>query len=214
MLLSFSNCRRSEADRIDQTRNPVLSTLFNRRMLLLLKGTYSTDNPLQFSETNNGTGNIYLDDQGDGGDRTFDLVGLPSAQNLPIFLDIGEVRISSKFTTGINNLTQIRDPAQSQKFWDFIANERRVFCTVPYSLETDSCTEDNGIQKANDFFSGVGAQYPSNDPSSETISCSNPEFFVECAARGFGPGTTLGRQYYYTGVYFRSILTGDQKSVV
>jgi len=207
-VLAIGNCRRSEGDRINETLNPVLSTLFNRRMLLLLKGTYSSDSPLEWNETNGGTGALFRDKEGAGLDPIFSTIDLPMARNLPIFLDFGEVRISSKYTQGFNNLSSIRDPAQSNRFWDFIGNERQVMCTVPYTLESDTCQETNGQQKASDFFNGVGAQYPSNDPSSETVSCSDPDNFAQCAARGIGLGSSFGRQYYYTGVYFRALVTG------
>ncbi len=190
----FSNCR-TQLDLADETNLPVLSTLFNNRMLLLLKGTFSSDSPLDWSEVNNGTGAIYQDSQEAGFDPVMNLAGLQTAGNLPIFIDIGEVRISSKFQKGINDLTQIRDSLDSIKFWDYIAPERQVWCTVPYSFEEDTCKQNNGIVKAADFFNGIGAQYPSNDPSAKT------------EGAGFGL-STFGRQYYYTGIYFRSLVTG------
>ena len=58
-------------------------------MLLLLKGTYATDSPLDFSEYNNGTGQLYQDTNGDGQEPVFDTFGLPSAKELNFFIDIG-----------------------------------------------------------------------------------------------------------------------------
>jgi hypothetical protein len=83
----------------------------------------------------------------------------------------------------------------STKFWDYIAPNRQVYCTVPYSFDDDTCQQNNGTVKAVEFFNGTGAQYPSNDPSAKTESA------------GFGL-STFGRQYYYSGIYFRSIVTG------
>lgn len=194
----FPNCK-TDVDLGKETKFPVISTLFNNRMLLLLKGTYATDNPLDWSELNNGTGDLYIDDQGDGLDPTMTLTNLPKAADLPIYLDIGEVRISSKFEKGFNDLTQIRDTIDSNKFWDFIAPNRQVFCTRTYSIDNNTCLESDGILKAYDFFNGIGAQYPSNDPSAETLS------WEEAAAAG---KAWLGREYYYSGIYFRSLVTG------
>ncbi|TGK98717.1 LIC11270 family surface protein [Leptospira levettii] len=190
---------KTKLDLGDESKLPVISTLFNNRMLLLLKGTYATDNPLDWNELNNGTGDLYIDTQGEGLDPTMTLTSLPKAGNLPIFLDIGEVRISSKYLKGLNELTQIRDTVDSNKFWDYIAPNRQVFCTVTYSFDNNTCTESNGILKASDFFNGIGAQFPSNDPSSETLS------WEQAYASG---QPWLGREYYYAAIYFRSLVTG------
>jgi hypothetical protein len=205
-LFISSNCKKSDLGK--QSALPVLSTLFNHRMLLLVKGTYSSDRPIEFGDYNGGTGALYQDNTGDGGDPTFELNSLPSASNLPILMDIGEVRISSKFQKGINELTQIRNPADSLKFWDYIANERQVYCTVPYSLEEDTCQRQGGLFKASEFFNGNGAVFPSNDPTAETYSCSDPNYAGECIIRGLPAQSTFGSQYYYTGLYFRSLVTG------
>ncbi|MCW7473770.1 hypothetical protein CH354_02530 [Leptospira levettii] len=190
---------KTKLDLGDETKLPVISTLFNNRMLLLLKGTYATDNPLDWTELNNGTGDLYVDSQGEGLDPTMTLTSVPKAGNLPIFLDIGEVRISSKYLKGLNELTQIRDTVDSNKFWDYIAPNRQVFCTITYSFDNNTCTESNGILKANDFFNGIGAQFPSNDPSSETLSWE----------QAYSSGQPwLGREYYYAAIYFRSLVTG------
>ncbi|TGL44723.1 LIC11270 family surface protein [Leptospira perdikensis] len=194
----FIDCK-TKLDLGEESKLPVVSTLFNNRMLLLLKGTYATDNPLDWSELNNGTGDLYIDAQGEGLDPTMTLVNQPKVGNIPIFLDIGEVRISSKYVKGLNELTQIRDTVDSNKFWDYIAPNRQVFCTVTYSFDNNTCTESNGIMKASDFFNGIGAQFPSNDPSSQTESW-------ETALSTGQPW--LGRQYYYAAIYFRSLVTG------
>lgn len=175
---------------------PVLSLLFNNRILLLLKATYASDNPLSFSDYSGGTGSLYLDSQGTNGDPDFDLAGLPSAADLPIFIDIGEVRISSKKDYP-NGLQQIKNSKDSQKFWDFIAPNRQVYCTTLYS-GTNTCSKDQGYLKIQQMFDGTGAEFPATDPSST--------FF------GFDPaGHLLTSQYYYTGVFFRSLVTGFAK---
>ncbi|MBE7410629.1 MAG: hypothetical protein HS129_00975 [Leptospiraceae bacterium] len=184
---------------------PLISTLFNNRMLLLLKGTYATDDPLSFEEYSNGTGKLYMDDQidsGNGTDPPYDLADLPQAKDLAIFLDIGEIRISSKYQKGIGNLAAIKDARDSKKFWDFIAPERQVYCTIFYSA-TESTCHKTGLSKINDFFSGRGAQFPSNDPTAETNYGSYDQQVLSSQS-----GIMDATQYYYTGVYFRSLVTG------
>ena len=83
-LILLSNCTK-DLENTNRTVLPVLSTLFNNRMLLLLKGTYASDNPLEYSELNNGTGQLYVDASGDYLDPAMDTVGLPSVENLPIY---------------------------------------------------------------------------------------------------------------------------------
>lgn len=205
-FILFIGCKKSDLGR--ESVLPVLSTLFNNRMLLLMKGTYSSDNPIGFGDYNNGSGTLYRDNTGVAGDPDFELPNLPSASNLPIYIDFGEVRISSKFQKGINELTQIRDPLDSLKFWDNIATQRQVYCNSPYSLEEDTCQKERGIFKSQEFFNGNGAVYPSNDPTAETYSCSDPQYAILCESHGRPLEGTLGTQYFYTGVYFRSLVTG------
>jgi hypothetical protein len=206
-IASFSvGCGDSDLGRL--TGGPVFSTFFNNRMLLLLKGTYSTDNPIEFSDYNGGTGQLYQDDFGDEKGPPHNTNALPSAAGLPILLDFGEIRVSTKFQKGINELTQIRDPLDSEDFWDFIASERQVYCTTTYSLEEDTCQKQGGLFKAQEFFNGNGAIFPSNDPTSQTYDCSNPEFLAQCLGIGLTPQDILGTQYWYTGIYFRSMVTG------
>lgn len=190
LLLFFcvSACGNLSMGESDQTIYPVISTLVNNRMLLLMKGTYASDNPIQFTDYSGGTGAIYQDTTGEGADPAFDLTGLPTAQNLPIYIDIGEVRISSKYQEGFIGMDGISDYKKNKKFWDYIAAERQVYCTNLYALSSTTC-EKTGIGKIQDFFNGVGAEYPSNDPTD-------------------GHGELLPAQYYYTGIYFRNIVTG------
>jgi hypothetical protein len=190
-ILSFSNCDNAVRN-AKRTNYPVISTLFNNRMLLLLKGTYASDNPLSFGELNNGTGNFYLDDQGEGNDPGFDLDGLPPAGAMAVYIDFGEVRIGSQYK-GPEALDLIENIRQSELFWDFIAPERQVYCTFPgYTIFSNSCEASGGISRIEEFFNGSGAKYPSNDPTAD--------------ARGF-----VGSQYYHAGVYFRSFVTGYAK---
>lgn len=161
-----------------------------------MKGTYASDRPIRFEDYRNGTGNLYLDETGGANGPGHNLTNLPRANNLPILIDIGEVRISSQFQKGLNDLSQIRDPLQSEQFWDFIATERQVLCTQFYSLEEDTCQRQGGIGRASEFFDGSGVRFPSNDPTAETYGI-NPQ-----------TGEILSTQYWYTGVYFRSFVTG------
>ena len=184
IIFSIFSCTR-DISNVNYTYLPVLSTLFNNRMLLLFKGTYASDNPLEYSEINDGS--IYKDVEGQGGDPTLDVSQLPSLSNLPIYIDIGELRIASKYeAVGLEQIDSVRESA---KFWDFIAPQRQVYCSIPYTLFTNSCERNSGILRYAEFMSAQGAQYPSNDPTSE--------------ARGFE-----GTQYYHAGVYIRSMVTG------
>ncbi|PJZ68264.1 hypothetical protein CH373_04525 [Leptospira perolatii] len=172
------------------TDNPVVSTLFNNRMLLLVKATYATDNPLAMTDYDNGSGQFYVDSTGTGGDPAHNFSGLPAAKDLPIYIDIGEIRLSSKYQKGLGDLSQIRDAKGSQSFWDNIAPNREVYCNVPYTLNSNTCREQNGEFKFIQLFNGEGAAYPSNDPTSGS---------------GF---LDLPTQYYYTGIFIRSLITG------
>ncbi len=199
---------RNKLDLGRMTSLPVFSSLLNNRMLLLLKGTYASDDPILFSDYNGGTNALYLDESGEGIGPPHTLDSLPSASNLPIFIDIGEVRLSTQFQKGFNELTQIRDPLDSERFWDFISTKRQVYCTIPYSLEEDTCQSTGGLFKAQEFFNGNGAVFPSNDPTAETYPCSDEKYLPRCLGLGLSPGDVLGTQYWYIGVYFRSLVTG------
>ncbi len=184
ILFNFIYCTK-DLSNVTYTSLPVLSSLFNQRMLLIFKGTYATDNTLDFTEINDNA--IYRDQEGTGGDPAFDTTGLPALSNLPIFMDIGELRIASKYQPlGLEALESVRDSA---RFWDFIAPERQVYCSVPYTLFTNTCENTGGLVKFAEFMTSRGAQYPSNDPTAEL--------------RG-----SSGTQYYHAGVYLRSFITG------
>lgn len=119
------------------TKNAVISTLFNQRMLLLVKGTYATDNPIGFEAYSGGTGQLYQDTSGEGFDPTLGLAGVPLAQNLPIFIDIGEIRMSTKYQEGTFDLSLIKNVKDTKKFWDEVAPNRQVFLydSLYYQLE-------------------------------------------------------------------------------
>jgi hypothetical protein len=176
----FLNCTK-DISNVKYTALPVLSSLFNSRMLLLIKATYATDNPLEFIEIN--SNQIYKDSD----DVSLDVSGLPALSNLPIYIDFGELRISSKYEPrGLEALESVRD---SKRFWDFIAPQRQVYCSQPYTLFSNTCDTDQGLARFSEFMTGSGAKYPSNDPTSD--------------AKGFD-----GTQYYHAGVYIRSFVTG------
>lgn len=197
---SFKNVR--------ETSSPVISSLFNQRMLLLVKGTYASDSPISFQDYSNGTNSLYLDSQGDGHDPGFDLSGLPQASSLPIFIDIGEVRISSKFQQGAGGLDEIKDANASKKFWDYIAPFRQVYCNVPYSIVGASCI-NNGLGKMQEFLNGDGAVFPSVDPSADLR---KPDYGGQDQTWRLSPDEIqlwgYPTQYYYMGIYIRSFVTG------
>lgn len=176
----------------------VLSSLFNNRMLLLLKLTYATDSPLNFSDYNNGTGQLYQDaqDTGAGGDPAFDLYDLPLAQNLNFFIDIGEIRISSKAQQSATGLDYgVTTVTASKKYWDFIATQRQVYCSTFYSFGGNSCdlTSKAPLVLINQLFNGEGAKFPSNDPTSSIMG---------------GQSDGQPTQYYASGIYVRNFVTG------
>ena len=173
---------------------PSLSSLFNKRMLLLLKGTYATDSPIDFSDYNNGKGKLYLDENGEdeNEDPKFDIKKLPKAGDLDIYIDFGGIRISSKYLKGTGDLIQIRNHIESKGFWDQIALNRQVYCTKLYDIKKNGCSDSKGFFKIKQFFNGDGATYPSMDPTSGTDS--NNALRV-----------SLPSQYYYTGIYIRSL---------
>lgn len=175
-----------------------LSSLFNNRMLLLLKGTYATDSPIAFADYNNGTGLLYQDtqDAGAGGDPAFDLFALPTATSLNFFMDIGEIRISSKYQQSAVGLDYgVTTVAASKKYWDFIATQRQVYCSIPYAFSGTSCELTSKVSTVliNQLFNGEGVKFPSNDPTSSITG---------------GGSDGQPTKYYASGVYFRNFVTG------
>ncbi|HNL01588.1 MAG: hypothetical protein K1X70_04705 [Leptospirales bacterium] len=173
-LLMVASCKGKNAE-------PLLSSLLgmNSKTVLILKGTYASDSPLEFTELNNN--NLYVDAE----DTSVDLVGVPRYSQLPIYLDIGEIRLSSKdYGNGLWSIDTAKD---AKAFWDVIASERQVYCSQPYSvsLENDTCFSTGGLINYQEFMNGRGALYPSRD---------------------VGPGV-----YLHAGIFVRAIATGHSK---
>jgi hypothetical protein len=160
---------------------PLLSTLLgiNSKTVVILKATYASDSPLEFSQINN---NALFTDADDTG---IDVVGLPAYAALPIYIDIGEIRLSTKnFGDGLWSIDSAKD---AKAFWDVLASERQVYCSQPYStnLESDSCFDTGGIVNYQELMNGRGAVFPSRD---------------------VGPGV-----YLHAGIFVRAIATGHAR---
>lgn len=168
LVMSGVGCGNNNGDAL-------LSRLLNSRMKLILKGTYASDRPLNFSEIN---GNQLFHDA----DDTLETAAAPTYDNLPIYLDIGEVRLSTK--AFLQGLEQIQDSEDSADFWDVFSRERQVYCSRPYAtdFDNDSCFNTGGLINYIEFMNGRGALFPTRD---------------------VGPGT-----YLHAGVYIRGFVTG------
>lgn len=163
---------------------PLLSLLTNNRMMVLLKGTYASDRPLEFSQINNNQ--LFIDDDNtDPAVEPIDSEGVPAYSNLDFFLDFGEIRLSTK--SYLSNLYDITSESDAEDFWDVVSTERQVYCSRLYSFEPDNeaCIDSGGLVQFVEFFNGAGAIYPSRD---------------------VGPGT-----YTHAGVFMRGVFTGFQK---
>ena len=162
--------------------DPLLSALINNRMVVIVKGTYATDRPLDFAEINNNT--LFLDDDSPT-TEVLDTAGVPAYSNLPIYMDIGEIRLSTKGY--LSNLYEITSARDAKEFWDVVSTTRQVYCSQLYSFvaENDSCSDTGGIINYIEFFNGTGALYPSRD---------------------VGPGG-----YTHAGIFMRSFFTGFSK---
>jgi len=167
LLLFLINCTKHEA---------LLSFLTNQRMVVILKGTYATDSPLNFEELNNNV--LYTD-----ADDPLDLTGVPAYNALPLFFDIGEVRLSSKSPGSA--LVDIKTNADAVKFWDVVSTERQVYCSVPYALrfDNDTCYQTGGLVNFVEFMNGRGAVYPSRDVGAAIYVHSG--LFIRAYATGF-----------------------------
>ena len=207
-FLNFSACdnKRATLGNYRGVPFPVISALFNSRMLLLLKLTYATDSPLEFSEINNGTGKIYQDKfgTGTGFDVPPDLFGLPDAKDLNFFIDVGEIRISSKYTAQVTafGVIALNDIRATKRFWDRIAPVRQVYCTTLYTFGGNSCINTSKAfpLTAAQLFNGDGVKYPSNDPTAEAYVS---EYLPVADAN-----STKYSRYMYTGVFIRNFITG------
>ena len=168
LILIFVSCKKDNQD------NLLLSLLMNNRMTVLLKGTFATDDPLDPSQINGNA--IFLDPDEP---TPIDTNGMPSYKNLPFYLDIGEIRMSSK----LDPLMFIDSAKKSAKFWDTLSPYRQVYCSQLYSVDPDldSCGL-GGLVNYVEFMNGRGAVYPSQDVGAAT--------------------------YTHVGVFLRSIVTG------
>ena len=160
---------------------PILSFLVNNRMVVILKGTFASDSPLEFNQINSNA--LFTDnDNVDQSIEALDIFGLPQYDQLKLLLDIGEIRLSTKnFLQGLEN---IRSPDDSEDFWDVVSTDRQVYCSQLYAtnFSNDSCYNTGGAINFIEFMNGRGALYPSRD---------------------VGPGT-----YLHAGVYIRNFTTG------
>ncbi len=171
LAIAASSCKGKNGE-------PLLSSLLdmNAMTVLVLKGTYASDSPLEFTEINGNT--LFTDST----DTSADLTVVPRYSQLPIYLDIGEVRLSTKeYASG---LWDINTAKEATKFWDVISSERQVYCSQPYSLnlENDGCFATGGLINYQEFMNGRGALYPSRD---------------------VGPGV-----YLHAGIFIREVATG------
>lgn len=154
---------------------PALSLLTNNRLTVLLKATYASDEPLSFKDINDNQ--LFLNADGE-----LDLTDVPKYDKLPIYLDVGEIRLSTRNL--LDDLHTINTADASEDLWDVITTTRQVYCSDPYSLDLkyDSCYETGGLVNFQELMNGNGAVYPSRD---------------------IGKGT-----YLHVGLYVRAIVTG------
>ncbi len=172
---------------------PLISTLINSRMVVILKGTYATDAPLNFNQINGDT--IFRDSDdaiGNIGDPVTtgclpfaDPACMPRYSQLPIYIDIGEIRLSSRNPLD-EDLTQVQNQEQSEEFWDVVSTERQVYCSQLYSIDfgEDACFQTGGLINFQEFMNGRGAVYPSRDIGSEVYL--HAGVFVRAFATGWG----------------------------
>ena len=156
----------------------LLSLLMNNRMTVILKGTFATDDPLAPSQINNNS--LFLDTDEP---LAIDTNGMPSLDILPFYLDIGEIRMSSK----IDFLLTVDSSKKSDNFWDTLSPYRQVYCNQLYAIDPqlDTCQDTGGLINYVEFMNGRGALYPSQDVGSAT--------------------------YLHVGVFLRAIVTGYGK---
>ncbi|MCB1170438.1 MAG: hypothetical protein KDK25_08905, partial [Leptospiraceae bacterium] len=152
-LLAFgTNC--SSGD------DALLSALINSRMVVILKGTYATDRPLDFAQINNNT--LFLDNDAPT-TEVLDTNNVPAYNELPIYIDVGEIRLSTKGY--LSNLYDIDSDRDAEDFWDVVSTTRQVYCSQLYTAvaANDSCSATGGLINYVEFFNGIGALYPSRD---------------------------------------------------
>lgn len=163
--------------------SPLLSLLFNNKITVILKATYASDRPLDFREIN--SNQLFIDTNNTSSTEPINTSGIPNYDDLPIFLDIGEIRLSTKGP--LSNLANITNQENSEDFWDVLAPTRQVYCNKIYNTNTDlnSCLKNNGITAFELLMNGTGVIYPSRD---------------------VGAGI-----YLHGGIFFRGIFTGYAK---
>ena len=169
----------------------LLSSLFNQRMTVILKGTYATDRPLSRSQINGNRLFVDTDDLTSGLKHKVDTACavyvdpncLPAYDELPIWLDIGELRLSSR--SPLSDLSEIQSEEDAKKFWDTLSAERQVYCSVPYEAGFDNaCVKTGGLINFQEFINGRGAVYPSRDVPSSVFLHSG--IYVRAIAFGYG----------------------------
>ncbi len=135
---------------------PLLSLLVNKRLTVILKGTYATDRPLDFTEINNNS--LFINPSVFPEDN----VSVPSLSDLKILLDLGEIRLSSKPYP----LLAVNDAEKAEEFWDIVSTERQVYCSHLYAIDNkyDTCWDSGGLWNFQSYMNGDGAVYPSRDP--------------------------------------------------
>ena len=137
----------------------ILSYLYNNRLSVLLKGTYATNNPLDWSDIN---GNKIWRDSDDtsytDSECSISETCVPSYDNLGIYIDFGGVRISSSNSS----LSGISD---ADDFWTHLSTERQVYCSEYSTInqDFDSCRLNSGLGKYEQLMNGEGALYPTYD---------------------------------------------------
>ncbi|MCB1172816.1 MAG: hypothetical protein KDK39_04595 [Leptospiraceae bacterium] len=169
----------------------LLSSLFNQRMTVILKATYASDRPLTRAQINS---NVIFTDADDtmtglkhqaltGCTPYTDAQCVPSYSELPIWLDIGELRLSSR--SPLSDLSEIQSSEDAQKFWDPVSVERQVYCSIPYAIDFDNaCVQTGGIVNFSELTNGNGAVYPASDVPSGMFLHSG--IYVRALAFGYG----------------------------
>lgn len=176
LIIIFINCKKGSKD-------PLLNLLFNKKITVILKATYASDRPLNFGEINNNQ--IFIDNNNTSSTETINNSNVPTYGDLPIFIDIGEIRLSTK--APLSNLINIQNKKDAEDFWDVLSSDRQVFCNKIYNLnlELNSCVKNNGVVGYELLMNGLGVIYPSKDVSSGI--------------------------YLHGGIFFRGIFTGYAK---
>ena len=163
IILTFFSC-------LGNNGEVVLSYLLNNKLTILLKGTYASDNPYSFTEINSNSIskdsddsilNTFRDQTSSGCDPYNEYACIPSYDKIPIYIDIGGIRLTSK-PDDINTLSGGTDV---EKFWNIASNERQIFCSNTYinNPKLDTCLYNDGLNAYNDFMNGKGAIYPSKE---------------------------------------------------